>query len=195
MEGNDPNIPFINLDYFFGKIYDFFGWIFGGLFGDGTRSVGIPNFLAVLIGLLTIGFLFVIFYSKLRLKEIEQEEKKKKHEKLMAMIPEVAPKHEKWQVVQGHIFSQNPAEWRLAIIEADSLLDELTIYLNLPGESLGERLKNATPADFKNINTAWEAHKTRNKIAHQGSDYELTHAEANRVIRMYEDVFNEFKYI
>ncbi len=195
MQSSQQGVPFINLDYFFGKIYDFFKWIFNWLTTGGNGGNAFTHFLSVLIGLLAVIFLFIFFYSHIRIKEIEKEEKQKKMDKLLAMLPVVAPKSEKWQVVQRHIFSQNPAEWRLAIIESDSLLDDLTIYLNLPGETLGERLKNATPSEFKNIQAAWEAHKTRNKIAHSGSDFELTHAEANRVIRMYEDVFNEFKYI
>lgn len=131
----------------------------------------------------------------MRIKELEKVEKIKKQEKLMALVPVVAPRHDKWQTIQGHMFSQNPAEWRLAIIEADTILEEMTINIGLPGDTLGDRLKNTSPADFKNVQAAWEAHKTRNRIAHDGSNFELTQAEANRIMRMYEDVFNEFNYI
>jgi hypothetical protein len=179
-----------NFDWFFGKIYDFFNWIGSSLFG-----VSIPHFFSVFFGILTVIFLFVIFYSSIRIREIEIDEKKKKEEKLSALLPAASPKHEKWQLIEGHMFSNNPSEWRLAIIEADTILEELTIKLGLQGDTLGDRLKSAVPAEFNNIQTAWEAHKVRNRIAHDGSSYELTHAEANRVIRMYEDVFNEFNYI
>ncbi|MEN9582642.1 MAG: hypothetical protein RL641_596 [Candidatus Parcubacteria bacterium] len=179
-----------NFDYFFGKIYDFFNWLGSSLFG-----VSLPHFFILLASALTAVFIFIIFYSSIRIREIDIEERKKKEEKLSAQLPVTAPKHEKWELIQGHMFSNNPAEWRLAIIEADTILEELTIKLGLRGDTLGDRLKSAVPADFNNVQTAWEAHKVRNRIAHDGSSYEITQAEANRVIRMYEDVFNEFNYI
>lgn len=192
MEGGN-RLVFINLDYFFGKFYDFLIWIRDGLF-DGSLG----KILLFILGLISVGLLFVIFYSSIRMKEIEQEEDKKKAAKFAAKAeaPKVPPRHDKWQLVQNHMFSNNAAEWRLAIIEADTILEELTIELSLPGISLGERLKFAQQqGSYKTVQAAWEAHLVRNRIAHQGSGYELTQAEANRVIRLYEDVFREFNYI
>ncbi len=180
----------INIDYLFGKIYDFGLWVYHTLFG-----ISIGRGLAIIAGILVVAFLFVIFYSSIRMKEIDHEEKKKKEEKMMAAIPVAAPKHDKWILIKAHMMTQNQAEWRLAIIEADILLDELTFKLGLPGDTMADRLKSVAPADFNTIQAAWEAHKVRNRISHDGSDFELTHAEANRVIRMYEDVFNEFNFI
>lgn len=191
MEEARSGLVYINFDYFFGKIYDFGHWIWDGLF-DGSLGRGI----AYILGFITIILLYIIFYSSIRLREIREEEKKKKEAKLAVVAePEIAPRHEKWQVIQAHIFSNNQAEWRLAIIEADTILEELTLNIGLPGMTLGDRLKNATSTEFPNVQVAWEAHKVRNRIAHDGSAYELTQAEANRVIRMYEDVFNSFNYI
>lgn len=190
MQDTSSGVVFINLDYFFGKIYDFFHWLWSIFFGGHLGGI-----LLVLLGLLTIGFLYVIFYTSIRMKEIATEEKKKREEKMVTVAPVVAPKHAKWQLIQAHMFSNSSAEWRMAIIEADTLLEELTLKIGLVGISLGDRLKNASQADFLNVQAAWEAHKVRNRIAHDGSDYELTQAEANRVIRMYEDVFKEFNYI
>lgn len=189
-EGNDSGLIYFNLDYLFGKVYDFFRWIWD-LFFDGSLG----RLIAVILGLLTVAFLFVIFYTNIRMKEIEAEEEKKKEKKMAKASPEVAPKHEKWELIKAHMFSNSPAEWRVAIIEADTILEELTIKIGLVGATLGDRLKNATSTEMRSVQTAWEAHKVRNRIAHDGSAYELTQAEANRVIRMYEDVFNEFNYI
>jgi hypothetical protein len=41
------------------------------------------------------------------------------------------------------LHSPNSNDWRVAIIEADAMLDELVQSYNFPGENLGERLKNA----------------------------------------------------
>jgi hypothetical protein len=62
-------------------------------------------------------------------------------------------------------------------------------------ESIGEKLKVIEPSDFTNIENAWEAHKIRNQIAHEGSDFMINEREAKRVIGLYETVFREFEYI
>lgn len=191
MQDSGSPLTFINLDYFFGKFYDFLKWIYDVIFGG---SLG--HFLQVLFAIFCVLFIFVIFYTIIRIVEMKVEDKRKRHEEERAgMMPTDRPKNERWETVQGHISSLNPVEWRLAIIEADSMLDELVIKLNFRGETLGERLKNVEPADFRTINAAWEAHKVRNKIAHEGSAYELTKSDAERTIQMYEDVFKEFSYI
>jgi hypothetical protein len=102
---------------------------------------------------------------------------------------------QKWQKIMNHANSQNPAEWRLSILEADVLLDEMMQLLGFMGETLGERLKNTSKADFKTIDTAWEAHKIRNAIAHEGSDFLLSQRESKRIIGLYEVVFKEFSYV
>ena len=50
-------------------------------------------------------------------------------------------------------------------------------------------------ASFKTIELAWDAHKMRNRIAHEGSDFVLTEREAKRVFVLYESVFRELKAI
>lgn len=104
-------------------------------------------------------------------------------------------KSKRFEVVEKHMESSNPAEWRLAIIEADALLEEMVKKMGYEGTTLGETLKNIEVSDFTTLNDAWEAHKVRNQIAHQGSSFLLTAREAKRVIRLYEKVFREFDII
>lgn len=104
-------------------------------------------------------------------------------------------KSTRFAVVEKHMASENPAEWRLAIIEADTLLEEIVKKMGYEGTTLGEMLKNIEPSDFTTLNEAWGAHKVRNQIAHQGSSFTLTKREAKRVIGLYEKVFREFDII
>ena len=101
----------------------------------------------------------------------------------------------KWKIVESHINSDDASKWKLAILEADIILSELLDSLNLQGESIGEKLKNVEASDFDHLEEAWEAHKIRNAIAHQGSDFLLTQREAKRVIKLYESIFEEFEII
>ncbi len=109
-------------------------------------------------------------------------------------VGEERPGHTQWQSVLRLATSNNPSDWKLAIIEADVILDMMTYMQGLSGETLGERLKNADPGTFQSLDYAKKAHYTRNRIAHEG-DIEFTPREVQQVVRMYEAVFREFKYI
>lgn len=63
--------------------------------------------------------------------------------------------------------SKDLYQLKSAVMEADKLLDYVFRAKKIKGETMGERLKNAKNlfkwTDYQNI---WEAHKLRNKIAH-----------------------------
>ena len=63
------------------------------------------------------------------------------------------------------------------------------------GATMGDKLKSIEPSDFDTLQEAWEAHKIRNAIAHEGSDYTINKPEAERVVKLFQKVFEEFKYI
>ena len=93
--------------------------------------------------------------------------------------------------VIAHSNSDNPNDWKLAIIEADVMLDEALKNRGFVGTTLGERLRNITPNQMDSINDAWEAHKVRNRIAHEGSDFILTQRVVQETIMRYQRVFTE----
>lgn len=103
--------------------------------------------------------------------------------------------NKKWENVIRHINSPNQADWKLAILECDIMLGELLDKLGYMQDSIGEKLKAVEPGNFKTIDSAWEAHKIRNAIAHDGSDFLINEREAKRVIGLYEAVFLEFSFI
>lgn len=103
--------------------------------------------------------------------------------------------NEKWQKVLTHINSANPSDWKLAILECDIMLSDILGKMGYTQESISEKLKSIEPSDFTNIEAAWEAHKIRNQIAHEGSDFMINEREAKRVVGLYEAVFREFEYI
>ena len=100
--------------------------------------------------------------------------------------------HPKFAVIQGYMSSQSEALWRIGIMEADNLLLEILTEKGYEGDGVGEKLKNAS---FKTIDLAWDAHKVRNRIAHEGSDFQLTEREAKRAFTLFESVFRDLKAI
>jgi hypothetical protein len=152
--------------------------------------------LLLISGVLTVLGTFLALYSWRRWmlitttkrKEMQQLEKK-------LVEKDIANKNERWEHVLALISSDNPADWRVAIMEADIMLDELVGDMGYQGEGLGERLKAIEKSDFTTLDLAWEAHKVRNNIAHHGSDFILTHREAKRTIDLFRKVFEEFDYV
>lgn len=100
-----------------------------------------------------------------------------------------------WERILNHTESLNENDWRLAIIEADIMLGELVDVLGVHGDTMAEKLKAVEKSDFTTIDQAWEGHKIRNQIAHQGSAFAMNQREAKRVIDLYRQVFEEFKMI
>ena len=180
---------YINLEYFFYKILE---GIQGIIHFFRTYEVGLI-LKAVIVGISLI-FVAIIIYSIVRILEIQREENDElKHEIAHAMAGvEAAPKNQKWEMILSRADSPTPSEWKVAIIEADAMLDELVDGMGYPGEGLGERLKNADPGLFRTLGSASEAHMIRNRIAHDTLHEELSQREAKRVISLYEIVFREF---
>lgn len=104
-------------------------------------------------------------------------------------------KNRRWEDVKKHIESKRPADWHVAIIEADIILADLLEHLGLAGNSVGEKLKSASSTSFGTLDQAWRAHKVRNHLAHEGASYKITKREAEEVITQYKMVFEEFDYI
>lgn len=71
----------------------------------------------------------------------------------------------KWQEIRV-LQRTSAAGKRLAIIEADKLLDHAMKDCQIKGDNMGERLKNAGYL-IGHQSPLWSAHKLRNKIVHE----------------------------
>lgn len=98
--------------------------------------------------------------------------------------------HKKWNKLIERIKSGDERDLRLAIIEADVLVDEVLKEHGHPGSDMGERLKSIYPNEFSNINELWEAHKIRNRLVHE-ADFHLSIQEYKRIIEIYHRVLEE----
>lgn len=145
----------------------------------------------------SVVLLALIVYATIRLTLIRGKEKKEAEELYNAYIRNQAShtRNSEWERVKERIDSDNPDEWRLAILDADVLLERIVDRMQYQGDTLSEKLRQIERSDFNTIDEAWEAHKMRNRIAHEGEDFTLTHREARRVIGLYEQVFREFHYV
>lgn len=164
---------------------------FGGILG----VLGTIWFVfAVFSYLLTILLLALYVYASVQKNIYEdlQTQALRDSERLFDEQFRGAHRNNRLQDVVQHIESDNPNDWKLAIIEADIILDDVLKQRGYAGNSLGERLRSISPQSLSSLNDAWEAHKVRNRIAHEGADFILTKRLASDTIARYERVFVEF---
>lgn len=155
----------------------------------------IYSVFALLISLI---FFAGFVYAKIRLGELSDIEHHALHEAEEAWArkyEQPESRNARWDVIEKRVAEQNPESWRIAIIEADILLDETLTNAGYVGQTLGEKLKSANPSSFTTLQDAWEAHKVRNEIAHVGSDFVLTQKIAKETLTRFERVFREFGVI
>lgn len=70
--------------------------------------------------------------------------------------------------------------YHLAVLNADKLVGQALSDLGVKGETMGEKMKNAKTT-FSDNNGIWNAHKLRNKIAHD-TDVYISYDEAKRAL-------------
>ncbi|MBI4079917.1 hypothetical protein HY414_01665 [Candidatus Kaiserbacteria bacterium] len=144
----------------------------------------------------SIPFLALVLYCWTRIFQIRRKEYRTFRAAQRTVVAQDIPRTQlRWNRVLDQTNSSSPESWRLAILEADIMLNELLDVQGYKGETMADKMKQVDRANFNAIDDAWEAHKIRNRVAHEGTAAELSHHEVRRVVALYERVFKEFKYI
>lgn len=185
----------LNVDYIFLLIYNSLFYIIHSTFLS-KASIEHTWFIVSIIGyLITVIAFSVLVYASIKLTEIRRRDVDVFGAFPIKQEDATQGKNLRWQQIQDLVSSTNTNDWRQAIIESDIMLGDLLAKLGYQGESIGEKLRHVVPADFVTLNDAWEAHKVRNEIAHQGTAFDLLEVTAHRTIDRYENVFREFSII
>lgn len=157
------------------------------------KGLSLLKFLVVLISICLVFFIVYLYRGIVRTRKAESE---KLYPGPIAQSSVLSQNtNPRWEKITSEISSTNPNDWKNAIMEADIMLDDLLKAMRIPGESMGDRLKNVEKSDFLTVDLAWEAHKFRNNIAHEGSNFLINDREAKRVVDLYKQVFEEFHII
>ncbi len=199
-----PEPAFLNAEYLFEKLFhslgNFFSYIFSVRFLE-EFHVAATIFIIILIAL--------VLYFLVGLYELKQEGKKKstappapaparaigEPEPSLPGATSAPARNEIWEGIRAKLLSDNQSDWRLAIIEADIYMDKLLDQKGYHGDTTSDKLKQIGPGEFASVQIAWEAHKVRNRIAHDGAAFTLTQPEARRVLSYFEIAFRDLEAI
>lgn len=183
-----------NVEYFFRLLYEcFHGTCYGSMAGFAAFLANLWLWIIVIGYALAVIGLFIIVYCTVRLFELRKREEE--YYSTLIVAPDAEGGNSRWQHIESLIGGTTASEWREAIIEADIMLDDMLTRKGYIGDGVGEKLKSADRLTFATLDDAWEAHKVRNQIAHEGSAFNLSESLARRTIARYESVFREFKVI
>lgn len=138
----------------------------------------------------------LVIYCAMRIIEVRRHERARFQAAAHPVAAhDVSRTQLRWNGIVEEANSDDDRKWRLAILEADIMLNELLDIQGYRGETMADKMKQVDRSHFRSIDAAWEAHRARNQIAHQGSAYLLNARDTRRIIGLYEEVFREFKII
>lgn len=151
-------------------------------------------FLKIFIAILSLIFLFGAIYFLLKTEWA-------KRRFLLDLIeffgfkPYGMPKVSKeWGKVVEKLEQGVESEAKLAIIEADDLLNEILGKMGYIGDTLGEKLNHVKKTILPNLNEVLEAHKIKSDIVHDPS-YSLSFKQAKKVLEIYERALSDLEAI
>lgn len=137
---------------------------------------------SLFIGIVILGFKTKKFWSKIG-KMTESME-------AVSQIKEKEKMSQKWKDITNKAVSHIESDRKIAVIEADKLIDELIKRIGFKGKDMGDRLKQINPNQISNINDIWQAHKIRNNLVHDAY-FKLAENDTNYVMRVYENTLKE----
>lgn len=99
-----------------------------------------------------------------------------------------------WEKILARLDTGNEQEYKLAVVDVDTLIDGAMNQLGFPGANFAERLKRITPVVLPNIAELTEIHAIRDTIVHD-PNFVLTLNEARRVMGVYEKTLQNLDLI
>ena len=146
-------------------------------------DITIPQFIGLLIaGVLVIFFISLIFrkiFYKFARPDLVGYSRKEIQSR--------------WKEIEDLMEQKTDMSYRLAIIEADKLLDHTLKALGFAGSDMGQRLRSATYRHEK-LRKAWYGHKLRNQIVHEAS-FQVTYWQAKDAMKSFYTALKELNVL
>lgn len=100
----------------------------------------------------------------------------------------------RWEKVLARLQSQKSDQYKVAVLEADEIADEVLAKVGYPGSNMGERLESITVNQLEMIEELRKAHETRNGIVHK-ADFQLDRKTAEDLVGVYQKVLETLEFI
>jgi hypothetical protein len=95
-----------------------------------------------------------------------------------------------WKRVGEKMKKGTPEAVRLAVVEADAVVDEFLKQAGYEGDHMADRLSQILPGELDSIEGVWRAHRLRNNLVH-APHIAVTRREADEAIKQFESFLKE----
>lgn len=101
----------------------------------------------------------------------------------------------RWNKVKERIKSDNPSQYKVAIIEADAIAEEILGGIGYGGENMSQKLEQVGEMHLdEHSQTLAEVHKLRNRIVHE-ADFEIDQEMASAAVQVYENFLKYLEFL
>ena len=191
----NQEVPWLNLEYFFNKFFDFIENFIPFVTGKVSQVTGFGyGFLKyVAFALILVGVGGVVY---LLIKLFEMKTRKRVYfSDFFEETETAAARKDTWGGIKRRLDSGTDDDWELAVIEADTLVDGIMTRIGYRGVTLGDKIKSIDEKNFVNLKVLWEAHVARKLVDEGGPDYKITKDEAKDALDKFEKALKELKYL
>ena len=140
-------------------------------------NIGVVLLVMISILLVVGGVIFAVYRIRLMFRRPE----------VLGMSREDIKK--RWQNIEALLDRDDELSYKLAILEADKLLDHVLKSMGTGGTNLGERIKLMS-YKYPKLRNVWPAHIMRNKIAHEAS-YHVGKGSVRNAISQFKQALRE----
>jgi hypothetical protein len=150
-------------------------------------GLGLIEFFSALISAALIAGIIVLI---IKTNWLGLKVERFRHIVLQTNFPKETAKKE-WAKIEEHFYKGDENDLKVAVIEADKLLEEALKEAGVRGTHLGDRLKNLKKDQLPNLDQLWQAHRLRNDIVHQPT-FKLKRDLAEKALNIYEETLKGF---
>ncbi len=96
----------------------------------------------------------------------------------------------RWEKILVRLEDENPSQYKVALLEADTLAEEILGGIGYSGATMGEKLGNVKGGQLETRELLVEAHTVRNRVVHE-KDFPLSREETEKCLELYRKFFDE----
>lgn len=143
-------------------------------------------FLGVYAGVLLIDVILLFF-----LRDVWSDLKKTMYG---TQRPLISPSKfmKRWKAIVARVHSKNPSQYKVAVLEADALAEEMLGEIGYEGSNMKERLEKINSGQIISLERLRTGHEIRNRIIRDPS-FTLSFEEVESILSGYRSFFDELE--
>ncbi len=150
--------------------------------------------LEIVFLIISFFFLLLIFFVLLKSKRLSYRFIEDIDEFIKFKPHEINKLAKNWKLINKKIETGIESEYKLAIIEADVMLEDVLKRMGHTEETIEKKLNATTSSEIENIEEIKEARKVRNNVVYD-PDFELTLDKTKETLKVYEKTFRNLNVL